>query len=218
MTETAIQQLRVSTIARLDSQSDFVVSTGGLGFRQTFETVEANETFCRAPQSIVDAGRRLLELDVANGIATLVHDTVVVTIGCNNVPLFAIVSGSRGHTLFSFKCVYEGCTAFMDVRILRNADVIKWIVMGISHNHGFSTFPRRVPRNTFSAEMRAMIYDMAIQNKTSAEIRMACGCLCNKDVFFRMRCDEPVLISARTSPERCATLLPSQLSGPPKST
>ena len=183
MTDTTIQQLRVSTIAHLDSQSDFVVSTGGLGFRQTFETVEANETFCRAPQSIVDAGRRLLELDVANGISTLVHDTVVVKIGCNNVPLFVIVSGSRGHTLFSFKCVYAGCTAFMDVRILRHADVIKWIVMGISHNHGFSTFPRRVPRNTFSADTRATIYDMAIQNKTSAEIRMACGCLCNKDVF-----------------------------------
>ena len=94
-------------------------------------------------------------LDIGNGISTLVHNTVVVTIGCNNVPLFAIVSGSRGHTLFSFKCVYTGCTAFMDVRVLRHADVIKWIVMGISHNHGFSTFPRRVPRNTFSTETRA---------------------------------------------------------------
>ena len=76
-------------------------------------------------------------LDSGNGIAMLVHDTVVVNIGCNNVPLFAIVRGSRGHTLFSFKCVYEGCTAFMDVRILRNADVIKWIVMGISHPRVF---------------------------------------------------------------------------------
>ena len=114
-----------------------------------------------------------MELDVANGISTLVHNTVVVTIGCNNAPLFAIVSGSRGPTLFSFKRVYAWCTAFMDVRIMRNADVIKWIVMGISHNHGFSTFPRRVPRNTFGAETRATIYDMAIQNKTSAEIRMA---------------------------------------------
>ena len=144
-------------------QSIFVVAGGVVGFRQTFETVEASETFCRAPQNIVDAGRRLLELDVANGIATLVHNTVVVTIGCNNVPLFAIVRGSRGHTLFSFKCVYEGCTAFMDVRVLRHADVIKWIVMGISHNHGFSTFPSRVPRNTLGAETRATIYDMAAE-------------------------------------------------------
>ena len=174
MTDTTLEQRRVETIARLDGQSDFLVADGVVGFRQSFETVEASETFCRAPQSIVDAGRRLFELDVATGISTLVHNTVVVTIGCNNVPLFAIVSGSRGHTLFSFKCVYAGCTAFMDVRILRHADVIKWIVMGISHNHGFSTFPRRVPRNTFSAETRATIYDMAIPPPS----------FCPKPLFF----------------------------------
>ena len=151
MTDTIQEQRRRATIARLDAESGFIVSGATIGFRQSFETVEALETFCRAPESIVDAGRRLLGLDIGNGIATLVHDTVVVRIGCNNVPLFAIVSGSRGHTLFSFKCVYAGCAAFMDVRVLRHADVIKWIVMGVSHNHGFSAFPRRVPRNTFSA-------------------------------------------------------------------
>ena len=81
MTDTTLEQRRVETIARLDGESDIVVTGCVVGFRQTFETVEASETFCSAPQSIVDAGRRLLELDVANGIATLVHDTVVVTIG-----------------------------------------------------------------------------------------------------------------------------------------
>ena len=125
MTDTTLEQRRVETIARLDGQSDFLVADGVVGFRQSFEAVEAHETFCRAPQSIVDAGGRLLELDVANGGSSLVHNTVIVKIGCNNVPLFAIVSGSRGHTLFSFKCVYEGRTAFMDVRVLRNADDIK---------------------------------------------------------------------------------------------
>ena len=157
MTDTVLEQRRASAIARLDAESDFVISGGIVGFRQSFETVEALETFCRAPQCIVDTGRRLLGLDVGNGISTLVHDTVVIRIGCNNVPLFAIVSGSRGHTRFSFKCVYAGCTAFMDVRVLRHADVIKWIVMGVSHNHGFSSFPPRVPRNTFGAETRATI-------------------------------------------------------------
>ena len=163
MTDTVLEQRRVSAIARLDAESDFI-SGGVVGFRQSFETVEALETFCRAPQCIVDAGRRLLGLDVGNGISTLVHDTVVVRIGCNNVPLFAIVSGSRGHTRFSFKCVYAGRTAFMDVRVLRHADVIKWIVMGVSHNHGFSSFPPRVPRNTFGAETRATIHDIPSHN------------------------------------------------------
>ena len=146
---TTLAQRRADARAHLDSESDIVVIGGKVGFRQSFEAVEAHETFCRAPQSIVDAGRHLLELDLGNGISRLVHDTVVVKIGCNNIPLFSMVSGGRGHTLFSFKCVDNGCTAFMDVRVLRHADVIKWIVMGVSHSHDFSTFPARVPRNTF---------------------------------------------------------------------
>ena len=157
MTGTTLTQRRADTKARLDSESDFIVVGGKVCFRQSFEAVEADETFCRAPESIVDAGKRLLELDVGNGISSLVHDTIVARIGCNNVPLFAMVSGGRGHTLFSFKCVYMGCTAFMDIRVLRHADVIKWIVMGVSHNHNFSSFPNRVPRNTFDAETKALV-------------------------------------------------------------
>ena len=132
MSAATLAQRRADARARLDSESDFVVTGGKVGFRQSFEAVEAHETFCRAPESIVDAGKLLLELDLGNGISRLVHDTVVVKIGCNNVPLFSMVSGGRGHTLFSFKCVYNGCTAFMDIRVLRHADVIKWIVMGVS--------------------------------------------------------------------------------------
>ena len=183
MTATTLAQRRADAKARLDSESDFVVIGGSVCFRQSFQAVEADETFCNAPESIVDAGKRLLELDIGNGISSLVHDTVVVRIGCNNVPLFAMVGGGRGHTLFSFKCVYMGCTAFMDIRVLRHADVIKWIVMGVSHNHDFSTFPNRVPRNTFDAETKAMINNMVVQNKPSAEIRLTTGALCNKHVF-----------------------------------
>ena len=149
-TQLALQ--RAVAKARLDGESDFVIANGKVCFRQTFEVIEACETFCRAPDNIVDAGRRLLDLDIGNGISTLVHDTIVVRIGCNNIPLFSIVSGGRGHTMFSFKCVYAGCTAFMDVRVLRDVDTIKLIIMGVSHNRGFSRFPPRVPRNTFGDE------------------------------------------------------------------
>ena len=142
---------------RLDRDQDYVVVGGKISFRQTFETVEAEETFCRAPDDVINAGRRLLTLDIANGLATLVHDTVVVKIGCNNIPLFAMVCGGRGRALFSFKCVYSGCSAFMDIRVLPHVDTIKWVVMGISHSHGFSTFPRRIPRNTFKLETTVLL-------------------------------------------------------------
>ena len=183
MSATTLAQRRADARARLDSESDIVVIGGKVCFRQSFEAVESHETFCRAPASIVDAGRRLLQLDVGNGISRIVHDAVVVKIGCNNIPLFSMVSGGRGHTLFSFKCVYAECTAFMDIRVLRHADVIKWIIMGVSHNHGFSTFPNRVPRNTFNNETTCMVNEMVKQNRTAADIRMACGALCNKDIF-----------------------------------
>ena len=158
-TETTLAQRRADARTRLDSETDFIVVGGKVCFRQSFEAVEADETFCRAPESIIDAAKRLFERDIGNGISSLVHDTIVVEIGCNNVPLFALVSGGWGHTLFSFKCVYAGCTAFMDIRVLRHADVIKWIVMGVSHNHDFSVFPSRVPRNTFNRESCCCVCD-----------------------------------------------------------
>ena len=137
---------------RLERDRDFVVVGGKISFRQTFETVEADETFCRAPDDIINAGRRLLTFDVSSGISALVHNTVIVKIGCNNIPLFAMVCGGRGRALFSFKCVYSGCSAFMDIRVLPHVDVIKWVVMGVSHSHGFSTFPHRITRDTFKME------------------------------------------------------------------
>ena len=148
---------RMSARDRLDRDNDYIVVGGKIGFRQTFETVEADETFCRAPDDIINAGRRLLTLDVSSGISVLVHNTVTVKIGCNNIPVFAMVCGGRGRALFSFKCVYSGCSAFMDIRVLPTVDVIKWVVMGISHKHGFSTFPRRIPRNTFKLETTVLL-------------------------------------------------------------
>ena len=81
--------------ARLDGEPDVVVSDGKVGFRHTFETVKDSETFCYAPEDVVDAGRRLLPIDAADGIPAAVHDTVIVRVGCNCVPVFAAVNGGR---------------------------------------------------------------------------------------------------------------------------
>ena len=41
MADRELEQRRVCTIARLDAESDFIISGGIVGFRQSFETVEA---------------------------------------------------------------------------------------------------------------------------------------------------------------------------------
>ena len=205
---SAFSSRRDEAQARLDSASDFVVDDGNVSFRQSFETVEDSETVFRAPDDVVDAGRRLLAIDVACGLAAIVHDTVVVEIGCSRVPLFAMVCGGRGRTLFSFKCVYSGCTAFLDVRTIANADVIKWVLMGVSHNHCFSTFPSRIPRNTFANETKRSIRKMVLENRPCAQIRMANDVLCNKDVFYNamrsareeMRTDQSRALRNATAP------------------
>ena len=74
--------------------------------------------------------------------------------------------------------------AFLDVRTLHNADITKWVGMGVSHNHGFSTFPTRMPRNTFTDKTKEAIHKMVLENRPCGEIRMKNDVLCNKDVLY----------------------------------
>ena len=55
--------------------------------------------------------------------------------------------------------------------------------MGTSHNHDYSSFPRRMPRNTFSAEMVIVFSEMVAMKATCTEIKMMNNVLCCKDVF-----------------------------------
>ena len=102
MSRRAHSQQDGETRARLDGEPDVVVSDGKVGFRHMFETVDDSETFCYSPEDVVCAGRRLLTVDAADGLSASVHDTVVVRVGCNCIPIFAVVSGGRGRGLFSF--------------------------------------------------------------------------------------------------------------------
>ena len=96
------------------------------------------------------------------------------------MPLFVMVCGGRGRTLLSFKCVYSGCSAFVDVRTILHADVIKCVLMCVPHNHAFSVFPSRIPRNTFTDKTKASIRKMVLENRRCGEIRMRNDVLCNK--------------------------------------
>ena len=87
---SVVASRRADARARLDMESDFVVTDGKVGFRQSFETVEYPETLSIAPAEVVDAARRILTTDIARGLSAIVHDTIVVEIGCSSVPLFAM--------------------------------------------------------------------------------------------------------------------------------
>ena len=89
------------------------------GVQHMLETTEGCETFCCAQAVVVDAGRRILTIDAADGIPAAVHDTVVVRVGCNCVPVFTAVNGGRSRGLFSFRRVYPVCSAFLDVLVLQ---------------------------------------------------------------------------------------------------
>ena len=60
---------RADARARLDSKPDIAISGCAVDFNRTFETIEDDETFCPAPADAVDAGRRLLTIDAADGVA-----------------------------------------------------------------------------------------------------------------------------------------------------
>ena len=96
---------RAEARVRLDSASDLIATEGEVRFRQSFETVEDGETFSPTPPDLVEAARNLLTMDITSGLSSIIHDTLVMTIGCCRIPVFKMVCGGRGRTLFSFKCV-----------------------------------------------------------------------------------------------------------------
>ena len=174
---------RVAARRRLDNIPDFSTVNSKIEFRQTFETLEDSETFTKAPNEIVQAARNILTSERLDSIAQTVRDAVFYQIGCNKIPLFALVSGGRGRTLFEFRCVFEGCTAFLDVRLFSGVDIIKWILMGVSHSHTFSVFPPRMPRSTIPDDVAERIKEMTMKKTRTPEIKMAVGALCNRNVF-----------------------------------
>ena len=132
---------RLQSRAELDSTSDFSVTESEITFQQSFVSIESEESFFVAPSCLTESCRRLLSLQLDDTVARVVHDNVTVQIGCNVVPVFALVNGGRDRTLFTFRCVYEDCSAFLDIRKFAGVDKLKWVIVGISHCHDFLRFP-----------------------------------------------------------------------------
>ena len=174
---------RLETRRELDALPDFTATASGVAFRQSFVRIEADESFCVAPTSLNDACRRLLSLDIDGTVARLVHDNVTFKIGCNFVPPFALVNGGRDRTLCTFRCVYDNCSAFLDVRKFAGAEKLKWVIVGVSHGHDFSSFSSRTPRNTFHTPTVEEFNLSVANNFVCGEIKMKHNVLCPKDVF-----------------------------------
>ena len=115
---------RIQCRADLDLLSDFNTENG-LSFRQSFVSIESDESFFVAPNCLTESCRSLLSINLEDTVARVVHDNVTVQIGCNAVPVFALVNGERERTLFTFRCVYDGCSAFLDIRKFAGADRLK---------------------------------------------------------------------------------------------
>ena len=167
----------------LDSEPDFVIDKSSVTFNKVFDVLEDPDTYAQAPEEVIKSARRILEIDLVDTVPKLVHDTITVRIGCCVVPVFALENGGRGRTLFTFKCVYENCSAFLDVRVFSAANKVKWALMGVSHSHDFSFFPQRMPRCTFPPDVVASIRDMAQKNIPCATVKMRLGVLCSDDAY-----------------------------------
>ena len=111
-----LETSRAACRVELDKMPDFTTEGNQLRFSRAFVALPAAESYCDAPKEVVDAARSLLDADLVDTVAKAVHDAVTITIGANVLPLFRLVSGGRGRTLFVFRCVYDGCSSFLEAR------------------------------------------------------------------------------------------------------
>ena len=179
----SVDEKRIQARFELDLLPDFTVVGKTVSLRREFRTLTANETFCAVPDVVVERAKTLLTCPLIDTVARTVHDRVFFELGCSRVLLFALLVGGRNRTMFSFRCVFDRCSAFLDVRLFSGVYTVKWVLMSLSHSHGFATFPRRMPRATFSSATLARFAEAVEQNKTCAEIIMENNVLCNKHVF-----------------------------------
>ena len=138
-------RMRRSLRDDLDAAPDFAVEGSHVVFFGHVVTVETNDSFSNSPHDIVLSLSELVSRPIDSTVAATVKQCVNFKICSNVVPVFSLVSGGTGRTLFTFKCVFQSCRAFLDIRTSASGERVKWAVMGVSHSHGFAAFPSRMP-------------------------------------------------------------------------
>ena len=94
-----LAERKITIRSSLNCLSDFVVHAGKVVIRKEFQTVTSDESFCICPDSVVEAAKTLLTVDLVDSVAKTVHDRVVFCLGCNRIPLFSLETGGRDRTL-----------------------------------------------------------------------------------------------------------------------
>ena len=113
----SVDEKRIQARFELDLLPDYTVVGKTVSFRREFRTLTADETFCAVPDVVVARAKTLLTCPLIDTVARTVHDRVFFELGCSRVPLFALLVGGRNRTMFSFPCVFDRCSAFLDVRL-----------------------------------------------------------------------------------------------------
>ena len=116
----------------LDQMPDYIINGKNVSLRKEFHTIHAEEAFCETPSVVVERAKTLLDDTLVDTVARTVHERVFFEIGCSHIPLFSLVMGGRERSLFSFRCVFDMCSAFLEVRLFSAINAVKWVIMGVS--------------------------------------------------------------------------------------
>ena len=104
-TAHTVSEHRRALRLQLDTEQSTSFDRANLKRNQRFVTVQFEESFCVAPDTVVDAASSLLSRDFTDTVSKTVPAVVVFKIGCNAIPRFANASGGLGSSLHSFRCV-----------------------------------------------------------------------------------------------------------------
>ena len=179
----SLMEERTRMRSELDALSDFVTDGKTVDFRREFRTIKSSETYCMVPNQLLERAKMLLTDTLVDSVAKSVHDKIVFPLGCSSVPLFALVRGGRDRTLFKFRCVFDLCSGFLEVRLFSGVYSIKWMMIGLSHSHDFTSFPRRTPHGTFTDATLQQFREMVQRNQPCSEMIMKNDVFCSKHVF-----------------------------------
>ena len=113
----SVDEKRIQARFELDLLPDYTIVGKSVSLRREFRTLTVDETFCAVPDVVVERAKTLLTYTLVDTVARTVHDRVFFELGCSRVPLFALFVGGRNSTMFSFRCVFDRCSAFLDVRL-----------------------------------------------------------------------------------------------------
>ena len=102
----------------LDGFPNFEIDNGVVTHIRHFATLENADSFLNAPDDIIQSAIALVSRRIDTTVAATVRESLNFKIGSCVIPVFALVSGGTGRSLFTFKCVFESCPAFLDIRTL----------------------------------------------------------------------------------------------------